>query len=393
MPAGAPGSSVTLAKFVGICFVKILRVVANPSVVETLPKFGAAGYGKKRQARQNAAFLNPTFICLSFFCIWCTIQVMSLQKRLTIFVAAAAVLNIVFGLIFFFTVPEVVVLPIGNFEYAHIHPGNNVHGAVSINGGMTAEEMFLTGVCNFSSVNFAAAEQIGSVEGTVVIIPGILSVPFSNVLTSTRIRDGQDAYWRTVTLGNNNPPAPNINVLEEALLSNGLFYYQRTDNAPRPPYQGAQIPQPENFDIRLSGLDRDAYFARMGATDPARISMHDFTPDTIRATSAPVHDAQARTFTYTVEMSEEKGGLEAYRDTVRSTMTADMQESAITFNRISLTVVQWDNGLIKSIEWNEEYHVDFLSGVNITMNAETVFSYNPNEPDFRLNDRRGFFAA
>ena len=297
-----------------------------------------------------------------------------------------------------------------------------------INSGMSAVEMFMVGVENINQNSpFFAEEQLGTVYGQIRFMG--LTLNFTNVLGATNIRDGENAFYRIFTFGNN-PNSPfaadkDHAYYEHALVYNGGFYHQisapiRNRNphgATRPDFgPPLVVHQPDVWTSSNLGVTLQE-FLEISATMPGEISMHNLSSETLTQaedTSLEYVSAcncggvfNSATGEYDTSGCEIGGfyrynlvlcmdyGVGRHRQVVVNTkpypMPLGIRADQFRFSSITLEVEQWSNGLIRSIRWHEVYSFGL---VHINVEAVSNFSYcRKSNQNHQISDRKALFTT
>jgi hypothetical protein len=317
---------------------------------------------------------------------------MNLKAKLAIFVTSVFTVCLTLAVVIYFVfLNSFVFMPhslyMGRPDASNLGDTSWVSG---INSSMSAVEMFLIGIEN-ANVNapFVAIEQQGRVSGN------ILGVEFNNILGSTRIRDGENAFFQTYTFGMNNVTALNHDHFEQGMRNNGMYFHQVSSPRATRPVREADgnftIMRPEVWSASNLNITQ-AEFSELSATVLGLLSMHTFNANTIINPTAPVYNRSAGVYTYRIYVCVETG-LDDYERVVASTKPPNhpMLSGTLRFVSVALNVTQWDNGLIKQIEWEEEYRI---GAIRIFKRATSWLSYSreQNAQYYNFGERAELFV-
>lgn len=133
----------------------------------------------------------------------------------------------------------------------------------------------------------------------------------------------------------------------------------------------------------------DTYDELMKAmpNDPKRVSMVNVNSDTVKDMTKPEYDRKTGQYRFEITLIPDKATTD-YVDLMKFMVANNgVKNATINFTEITLEVVMWDNGLIRSIVSRESYDLTGkMSFINIKGSSNSVmrtyFSYDEKEMSY-----------
>lgn len=235
---------------------------------------------------------------------------------------------------------------------------------------MSAQKMFEIGVENFNNIDFAASYQTGTVETKAVGLETTQSV------LSKRVKDGEKVYLDSYTFST------------EGLVEIKAMYEIASDANGNRRREADKI-KIENGELNAKKWKAtnyyDTYAELMKAmpNDPKRVSMVNVNSDTVKEMTKPEYDRKTGQYNFEITLIPDKATTD-YVDLMKFMVANNgVKNATINFTEITLEVVMWDNGLIRSIVSRESYDLTGNMVINIKGSSNSVmrtyFSYDQNE--------------
>ena len=244
-----------------------------------------------------------------------------------------------------------------------------INGAYKINKDMIALKMYEAGVKNFNEVDFVATHQIGNI--TTKSILGEMT----QKLDCLKIKQDNIYYLDSSTFTTKG--TPNIKMSDQSIYENGAYRVRSAEKGDIKVQKGemtvAKWPETEYFDSLENGLVKYP-------DDLTRINMYIVNSKTIASATKPVYDAKNKTYKFSLVLNINTATEDYLNVMEYKTKKGGITPKGIKFTKLKLTVVMWDNGLIKSIANEEAYKVNALGTTNKTSTiATTYFTYDRAE--------------
>lgn len=250
---------------------------------------------------------------------------------------------------------------------------SSINTKTKLKSTMTAQEMFEIGVDNFSNIDFAASYQTGTVDTKAVGLETTQSV------LSRRVKKGENAYLDSYTFST------------EGLVEIKAMYEIASDA------NGNRRREADKIEIKNGELTAkkwkdtnyyDTYDELLKAmpNDPKRVSMVKVNSDTVKEMTTPEYDRKTGQYTFEISLIPDKATTD-YVDLMKFMVANNgVKNATISFTEITLEVVMWDNGLIRSIVSRESYDLTGKMIINIKGSSSSVmrtyFSYDENEMSY-----------
>lgn len=247
---------------------------------------------------------------------------------------------------------------------------SSINTKTKLNSSMSAQKMFEIGVENFNNIDFAASYQTGTVETKAVGLETTQSV------LSKRVKDGDKVYLDSYTFST------------EGLVEIKAMYEIASDANGNRRREADKI-KIENGELNAKKWKAtnyyDTYAELMKAmpNDPKRVSMVNVNSDTVKEMTKPEYDRKTGQYNFEITLIPDKATTD-YVDLMKFMVANNgVKNATINFTEITLEVVMWDNGLIRSIVSRESYDLTGNMVINIKGSSNSVmrtyFSYDQNE--------------
>lgn len=247
---------------------------------------------------------------------------------------------------------------------------SSINTKTKLNSSMSAQKMFEIGVENFNNIDFAASYQTGTVETKAVGLETTQSV------LSKRVKDGEKVYLDSYTFST------------EGLVEIKAMYEIASDANGNRRREADKI-KIENGELNAKKWKAtnyyDTYAELMKAmpNDPKRVSMVNVNSDTVKEMTKPEYDRKTGQYNFEITLIPNKATTD-YVDLMKFMVANNgVKNATINFTEITLEVVMWDNGLIRSIVSRESYDLTGNMVINIKGSSNSVmrtyFSYDQNE--------------
>lgn len=247
---------------------------------------------------------------------------------------------------------------------------SSINTKTKLNSTMSAQKMFEIGVENFNNIDFAASYQTGTVETKAVGLETTQSV------LSKRVKDGEKVYLDSYTFST------------EGLVEIKAMYEIASDANGNRRREADKI-KIENGELNAKKWKAtnyyDTYAELMKAmpNDPKRVSMVNVNSDTVKEMTKPEYDRKTGQYNFEITLIPDKATTD-YVDLMKFMVANNgVKNATINFTEITLEVVMWDNGLIRSIVSRESYDLTGNMVINIKGSSNSVmrtyFSYDQNE--------------
>ena len=171
-------------------------------------------------------------------------------------------------------------------------------------------------------------------------------------------------------------------------INNGDTSIKRNDKAGRLGYwyvDGNKFGTENNYE-NLADL------VTANSNKPTILWMYELSADKIQKKIDPIYVAEEKCYKFAFDFKPTES-TEKYRQVmlVQLESNAGMPIEGLGFNQLVLEVVMWENGMLRSINVVENYQMKMvLAGVKINsavvLTATQLFSYNPNEAGYALQD-------
>lgn len=247
---------------------------------------------------------------------------------------------------------------------------SSINTKTKLNSTMTAQKMFEIGVENFNNIDFAASYQTGTVETKAVGLETTQSI------LSKRVKDGEKVYLDSYTFSTEG--LVEIKAMYEiASDANG----NRRREADKIKIENGELNakkwKPTNY------YDTYAELIKAMPNDPKRVSMVNVNSDTVKEMTKPEYDRKTGQYNFEITLIPDKATTD-YVDLMKFMVANNgVKNATINFTEITLEVVMWDNGLIRSIVSRESYDLTGNMVINIKGSSNSVmrtyFSYDQNE--------------
>lgn len=247
---------------------------------------------------------------------------------------------------------------------------SSINTKTKLNSSMSAQKMFEIGVENFNNIDFAASYQTGTVETKAVGLETTQSV------LSKRVKDGEKVYLDSYTFST------------EGLVEIKAMYEIASDANGNRRREADKI-KIENGELNAKKWKAtnyyDTYAELMKAmpNDPKRVSMVNVNSGTVKEMTKPEYDRKTGQYNFEITLIPDKATTD-YVDLMKFMVANNgVKNATINFTEITLEVVMWDNGLIRSIVSRESYDLTGNMVINIKGSSNSVmrtyFSYDQNE--------------
>lgn len=263
----------------------------------------------------------------------------------------------------------------------------DINGTQKINASMDALQMYEVGVKNYiRNVDFVASKQLANITTNAPIVGTM-----TQKLDSLKIKQDKIYYLdlNTFTMSG----SPNVKIADRSLYQNGEYKVQSANkkNIVVDKKSGTSSvkawPENETFGSLKAGLKKYP-------NDPTRINMFIINSDTVKSSTKPEYDAKSKTYTFDLVLDIETATEDYLENMKYQTKKGGISNAKITFKKLKLTVVMWDNGLIRTIATEEAYNVvATVLGSNVDSKTDlfstTYFTYDRSE--ININNYTGYF--
>ncbi len=251
----------------------------------------------------------------------------------------------------------------------------NVNTEYKISREMNAIEMYEAGVKNFLEADFVASHQLGNI--TTKSLLGTMNQKLDCFKIKQDNKYYLDSTSYTVSGG------PEIRMCDQSIYENGKYRVRSANsddikiNKDKDGIIVSKWPATSHFSSLSEGLDSFP-------DDLTRMNMYIVNADTAKSfTRRPVYDAKNRTYKFSITL-DISTATEDYIPTMvyktnKGSSLMNISGKDITFSRLRLTVVMWENGLIKSVANDEAYDIKVFGGSSTTLLATTYFTYDRAE--------------
>lgn len=245
--------------------------------------------------------------------------------------------------------------------------------SVKINSGMSAKEMYLAGVNNYNTADYAASHQTGEIAtatgfGTTV-----------QALSIRKISDGGKVYMDNTSFTIKEIAGINIKLADELYADASGARYRASDKCTM-----------EDGVLSVKKWKTTANYADLNAmlkvvpNDPSRINMYIIDESTILTSTQPEYDRKMKQYSFSFTLDAVKASVD-YDPVVKDQLANNgFSSSQVTYNTLKFDVVMWENGFIRSVSVNETYAIKAKKGIlsitgDVTSNANVNYTYNKNE--------------
>lgn len=250
---------------------------------------------------------------------------------------------------------------------------SSINTKTKLNSTMSAQKMFEIGVENFNNIDFAASYQTGTVETKAVGLETTQSI------LSKRVKDGENVYLDSYTFSTEG--LVEIKAMYE-IASDANGYRRR--EADKIKIENGELNAKKWKDTNYY----DTYSDLMKAmpNDPKRVSMVNVNSDTVKEMTKPEYDRKTGQYNFEITLIPDKATTD-YVDLMKFMVANNgVKNATISFTEITLEVVMWDNGLIRSITSRESYDLTGKMVINIKGSSNSVmrtyFSYDEKEMSY-----------
>lgn len=252
----------------------------------------------------------------------------------------------------------------------------NVSVKNKINDNMTALEMYEAGIKNYAEAAYVGGLQTGTVA---VKAAGLDTL---QGLLCKRVKDSE--FGATITnYAWTTSGMVDIKFMDEAIADNNGFRKRSADkigvvDKELVAKKWKPTEKFDSFDDLLIANPNNPYLANMFTVNS----------DTFESATAPIYDRKTKQYSFTITLKPIEGTV-SYVAMVKKTLEAQgFSNPEVVFTSLSLDVVMWDNGLIRSIASSEEYDLKGkMSILNIkgssTQNSFTYYTYDKTEMPFK----------
>ena len=285
----------------------------------------------------------------------------------------------------------------------------NVKGGIKpINKDMSSFEMLQIGMENFYNANYATIEYNGGVFMTLANV-----IKVDQVVQSTKIRDGYgDAEGNNANgatyFADNKSHSAFAKIYEKFVIRPDSWARKAADKKSVNFYEaGSKIKKGPLKDQRAGRLgewyvdgsfggatqyDSLSKLVTANSNNPTVLWMYDLQQEYIKDQFAPIYVSEENSYKFAFLFDPELSTVE-YRKVmlVQLETNAGMPIQGLEFKQLMLEVVMWENGMIRAINVIEVYHMKMvLAGMGIDsdvkLTATQLFSYDPNEEGYKIND-------
>lgn len=247
-----------------------------------------------------------------------------------------------------------------------------VNAPYKINATMSALEMYQVGVKNFNQMEFVATHQLGNITTTSV------AGTMTQKLDCLRIKQDNKVYLDSNSFSTSGPSILDIRMCDQSIYDykTGVYTMRSADKSKIKIIDGKLVvtewPEIEKFSSLSEGL-------REYPDNPTKMNMFIVNADTIRSSTKPLYDAKNRTYKFDLVLDNNSATTDYIEVMKYKSSKGGLKTNKIKFTKLKLSVVMWDNGLIKSIANDEAYTIDFLGENKTKLLATTYFTYDKTE--------------
>ncbi len=247
----------------------------------------------------------------------------------------------------------------------------NVTAQYKINKSMTALQMYEAGVKNFKAASFVASSQLGNITTN-----NKLTGDMTQKLDCLKIKEDNRYYLGSSSYTIKGGPA--IKMSDQSIYENGKYRVRSANSKDIKVEKDGTMsvskwPAVEVFESLGQGL-------QVYPDDPTKINMFIVNSKTLKTSTKPIYDAKNKTYKFNITLDLETATKDYIRVMEYKTKKGGVTPKGINFTKLRLTIVMWENGLIKSIGNEESYIVNALGFENRTsLLATTYFTYDRAE--------------
>lgn len=241
-----------------------------------------------------------------------------------------------------------------------------------ITSSMSALEMYEAGIKNYADAAYVGGIQTGTIAVRAVGLDTQQSMFCKRVKDVTRGAAITNYAWT-------NSGLVDIRFMDEAIADNNGYRKRSADKIGVKDGQlvATKWKATENF----NNLD-DLLVAN--PNNPYLANMFTVNFDTLESMTEPVYDKKTKQYSFSLTLKPVEGTI-AYVAMVKKTLEAQgFSNPNVNFTALTLDVVMWDNGLIRSIASSEEYSLNGKMGIlNIkgtsVQSSFTNYTYDKTE--------------
>lgn len=258
----------------------------------------------------------------------------------------------------------------------------NSTGTQKLNSTLSALQMYEIGVKNYNKADFAASRQLADI--TTESMLGTMN----QYLDSLKIQQDKKYYLDLYTF--TTAGSPNIKIADQSI-------YQINKETGKYEYKVRSVDKKNNIvvdkknkECSVKNWPTPKTFASLKAglkqfpNDPTRVNMYIVNSNTVKSSTKPEYDAKNKTYTFELVLDVETATVDYLENMKYQTKKGGVSGATITFTRLKLNVVMWDNGLFKTITSDEAYNVTAkVMGIESKNSTEllgtTYFTYDRSE--------------
>ena len=253
----------------------------------------------------------------------------------------------------------------------------------AINGEMTSSEMLQAAITNYYGSDFALQKKSGSIETSIV------GLSVEQLVESVTIREGAADGNHSIYMRNQSSTMADSSMLDVRYWDEIDYIksdsseevYRRTVGASD--YKLFTIHDKNNalIDWWLGWTEGESYasptkynslnsFVAQNSFDPTSILMYDLSQQNISSMTDPVYHADRETYTFDITLSAE--AATDYAEWWRAVLAANEQSpSEMEFTSVTLKFEIWDNGFLKNVTAQDNFHIKMLGLINCNAVLET----------------------
>lgn len=263
----------------------------------------------------------------------------------------------------------VVDIDTGKKEYGSTLP-STAKAKYAINASMSGQQMYEMGLKNYEVSKYVGIYQYGEVITKLGIGEQV------QLLMCNRIKDGDTKLISSVSLTTKGIAGVKVNFAENLMLnSDGTVRARKAKNikVKDGKYEVTEWGGVNTFESLKSD-------GQINPEDPNRMNLYIVNPNTIKSSTKPEYDKKTKQYTFTLTLDPEKSTPDYIALQKYILSNQNFNKAELTFTTVTLEVVIWENGLIRSITNTEQYSLDKVMGKGTVDGTSTYyFTYDSKE--------------
>ncbi len=237
----------------------------------------------------------------------------------------------------------------------------------SINSSMSALEMYEAGLANYNDVEYVGSHQKGQITSKTIGLNTVQS------LSSYKIQDNGSYFLDSETYTVSG--LVKVHFVDQLRFGNGECKVRSANEFAVEDSVGSVL----GWNAVESYPDI-ATAVKKYPNDPTRMNMFIVNESTVNSSTAPVFDAKTGQYTFTMDLNVATATTDYVKNMEYNMSNNSMTAGAeITFTDLSLEVVMWENGLIKSVSSDESYELPVMGTTKTNLKAKMYFTYDSKE--------------